>query len=546
MDLTEQPAQFRLPRKDLLIAAGLFLLALVIYIRTLAPDILFGDSGEFQILAVTGGLSHATGYPVYLLIAKLFTFLPFGNIAARVNFVSAFFGAIAIGEVFLIARMLGTRRVFSCIGALALMLSPIFWSQSIIAEVYTISAAFFAAFLLCILLWRQGRDSKWLAAGGLLGALCLGLHHTVILTLPIVLVYLILTKARRPDWIAAAGGVAAGVALSFAAYMIEGSIDSAPTATNYLHPYASQYGMKSSTDLDSPLTRVRFEFFADQFSGDVQAQHIALNIPTIAQETINDFGWTIPVLALVGGLTLLIRKGRRREGVLILGSYALLTAFSLTLSGFDVDVEFIQPELLFCVMAAVGMQAVQVAILRGRADTVRSMSVAGFAGILIFAGGSIKVIEGSADALKSGRPTFLTGVSRSFPYPVDRPGYPRALAQSIISHVPDGSMLMLRWTYTYACYYVAQLEENKPGIDIVTQFPEPPPTPKDGAFALNFYLQNAHQRLLFSDRDNPVMETAFSFVPVIKDRDTGEIYLYRLIPRDAASSGGAPPGKRRP
>ena len=81
-------------RTDTLIAAGLFLGSLVLYIRTLAPSLLFGDSAEFQTIAHTLGIGHPTGYPVYVLLARLFTLLPIGEVAYRVNLFSAFCAAL--------------------------------------------------------------------------------------------------------------------------------------------------------------------------------------------------------------------------------------------------------------------------------------------------------------------------------------------------------------------------------------------------------------------------------------------------------------------
>ena len=48
-----------------------FLAAFLIYARTVAPNVLFGDSGEFQVISATGGLAHASGYPIYLALGKL-------------------------------------------------------------------------------------------------------------------------------------------------------------------------------------------------------------------------------------------------------------------------------------------------------------------------------------------------------------------------------------------------------------------------------------------------------------------------------------------
>ena len=53
--------------------------------------------------------------------------------------------------MFLVSRLLGTRKVFAAIGAIVLMISPLFWWQSIIAEVYTLHTLLFFATLYLVL-----------------------------------------------------------------------------------------------------------------------------------------------------------------------------------------------------------------------------------------------------------------------------------------------------------------------------------------------------------------------------------------------------------
>ena len=57
------------------LALGLFTLAL--YVVTLYPSIPGGDSGELIVAAQTVASAHPTGYPLYVLLAKGFTWLPF-------------------------------------------------------------------------------------------------------------------------------------------------------------------------------------------------------------------------------------------------------------------------------------------------------------------------------------------------------------------------------------------------------------------------------------------------------------------------------------
>ena len=73
-----------------LISGFLFLLTFGVYLFTLAPSVApQGDSGELVTVAYTLGIAHHPGYPLYTLLAHLFTKIPFGSVAWRVNLFSA-------------------------------------------------------------------------------------------------------------------------------------------------------------------------------------------------------------------------------------------------------------------------------------------------------------------------------------------------------------------------------------------------------------------------------------------------------------------------
>ncbi|TAH52213.1 MAG: DUF2723 domain-containing protein [Chloroflexota bacterium] len=156
---------------DWLVAVFLFLLTFSIYLRTLAPSVayLFDDSLEFQLLASRMAIAHPTGYPLYSILIKLATFLPIGDVAYRVNLVSALCGAGTIAFVYLAARLITTRfltsnnlvgefltRAPALIAALILAFGETFWSQAVIAEVYALQAFLTAVMLWLVLRWGIG------------------------------------------------------------------------------------------------------------------------------------------------------------------------------------------------------------------------------------------------------------------------------------------------------------------------------------------------------------------------------------------------------
>src|SRR2546423_3669438 len=82
-------------RVRLICAAFVFVAAMTLYISTLAPTVTLVDSGELMLAAHTLGVAHPPGFPLYVLLAHFFTWLPIGSVAARVNFASAVFAALA-------------------------------------------------------------------------------------------------------------------------------------------------------------------------------------------------------------------------------------------------------------------------------------------------------------------------------------------------------------------------------------------------------------------------------------------------------------------
>jgi len=97
------------PRRwlDWLVGLGVSLMALVLYTTTLAPTVLAADAGEFQFVAWLPGIAHPTGYPFYVLLGYFWThLLPIGEVAWRMNLLSATCAALAVGVTYGVARQM--------------------------------------------------------------------------------------------------------------------------------------------------------------------------------------------------------------------------------------------------------------------------------------------------------------------------------------------------------------------------------------------------------------------------------------------------------
>ncbi len=142
---------------DWLLSGGVALAAFALYFRTMLPTVGIGDTAEFQYAISMMTVPHPTGYPLYVLIGKLFTFLPFGTEAYRINLMSAVCGALAVGMVYLMARLVGAGRVPAVAGALAFAAAPINWYWSTIAKTYTLHVLLVGLAFVLFALWARGK-----------------------------------------------------------------------------------------------------------------------------------------------------------------------------------------------------------------------------------------------------------------------------------------------------------------------------------------------------------------------------------------------------
>jgi len=168
------------------------------YLTTLLPALHgFGDVTKAQFVGRLLGTTHPPGYPLYNLLTWAVSWVPLGTLAQRIN---AFSAACAVGTVLMVfhlqKRELGVGRWAAFGAAAAFGWSRTFWSQSVIAEVYTLNSLLVASVLVLLLRWRRtGNDRVYLFACGLY-ALSFAHHLTVVTLLP-AFAYAVFSSDRR-------------------------------------------------------------------------------------------------------------------------------------------------------------------------------------------------------------------------------------------------------------------------------------------------------------------------------------------------------------
>ncbi len=196
----------RLGSPSWIAGVGVGILAFVLYLLTLAPTVLYytdemKDSAVLPTVAYTLGISHPTGYPTYTILTHLFTYLPVADVAYRVNLASAVFGALAVAALYAAGLRLGRSILAAIVGALAFGTSPLFWSQAVIAEVYTLHVLFLATALLVLLVWREKREDKYLLLAAAVVGFAMTHNLTSGLLLPSAAAFVLLVEPRKIlDW----------------------------------------------------------------------------------------------------------------------------------------------------------------------------------------------------------------------------------------------------------------------------------------------------------------------------------------------------------
>jgi hypothetical protein len=287
------------------------IISLGVYVRSLAPTVLLGDGGEFQFVAWLPGIAHPTGYPLYTLLGWLFSrVFALGEVAWRVNLFSALTGAVAVGIVYLIAYQLTTslqadlptfsRQMTAVAAGLIFAFGQTFWSQAIIAEVYSLHALIVAALLWLTLRLNPSEPPSPLTLRqawpiALVFGLGMAHHRTTVLLLPALAVYLWLSGRRRVSLRDALGLVGVASAPNLLYLYLPLIAPSVPYAQLQLSATQTLtlYENTPQGFIDHLLARV--------FTGEVQPGAVGLDRLWLSWEFLRQqVGWLGGLLGVVG------------------------------------------------------------------------------------------------------------------------------------------------------------------------------------------------------------------------------------------------------
>ena len=392
-----------------LVALTVALAAFALYRATLLPGFDFGDTGSFQATVGSPIITTRDAYPLYFALGWATLRLAGAEPAHALNLASAIEGAMACGLFVFVAAELSGSVAAGAASALLFAVSYTFWSQAVIAEVYSLHIALVALTLLLLLRWADIQTDRRLYAFFAVYALGFGNHLSRVLLLP---GYTLFLHASAPG----------GWRSMFAPRIVL-------LATMCAVAGALQYGWNVRTlwlmpDPPHSLAEALQRFWFDVTKSDWR-DTMVMNVP---QSLLRDhlamywfdlsqqFGIAGPLLAVAGLVQLALVDGRRAMLMVMLFAANLIFAYSYNVG--DAHVFYLPSHLLLALLAAPGL------VLAGRLVPHGGPIAAGL--LTIYAGTRAYHDFPALDRSQDSRPTMVVdaltaGSRRSTRHPARRP-----------------------------------------------------------------------------------------------------------------------------
>ncbi len=413
-----------------------FIVAMLVFGLTAAPDIQPADAGEFQLVIAEWGVAHPPGYPLYTLLGGILTrLIPIGDMAARVNLYSSIVGALTLA---LLARAvrLETNSGWAGVAAAGILGTAVsFWTTSTQASIRPMTALFTVLMLDAVLDYRRGirthteGPNRALVRFGLFAGL--GVTHHASLLFPGVVLAL------------AAVAVRPGLLRDFRVWPkpILAAL-SGVLPWLYLLARGAAHAQLAPQNL-ATLSGLRQHVLATGFAGDMFYYRLLPDIMgrlrLMAQ--VLAFQWSDVVLALAG-IALAILLWRDRWIAFTLGaSFAVHTLVAATYRA-PQTVEYMIPAYVF-VAAAVGWTSGAFRRIWPKTATHAIFTAAIALGIAW-----------------SAWPSWVT--LRAYQWRDDTAGN----ARELLANAPAGSIILANWHHVTPLWYAQTVEHIGDDIEV--------------------------------------------------------------------------------
>lgn len=233
--------QFR--KLNTIVGWVIWLIATVVYCRTIEPTASFWDCGEYIACSYKLEVGHPPGAPFFMLIGRFFSLLGGGDPALAgmmINIMSALCSSFTILFLFWSITRLAIKSfggkvsamaqpqqwailAAGAVGGLAYTFSDSFWFSAVEGEVYAMSSFFTAVVFWAILKWDEEDDSdsgsalRWIVLINYLVGLSIGVHLLNLLVIPAI-GFVIYFKKYKFSW---KGFIIAGITSLFVLVFIQ-------------------------------------------------------------------------------------------------------------------------------------------------------------------------------------------------------------------------------------------------------------------------------------------------------------------------------------
>lgn len=421
--------------------------ALLLYIRTLMPDVGYWDTAEFQAIGPVLGVAHPTGYPAYTLLAWLASVVlqPFGNEAFRANLLSALLVACACGLIAALVAYI-TRRLVAGVGAAVIFaVGTRAWGIALHADPHAFHLFLASVLLVLLVVWadrqRSGlRADRFLVIAAVVFGVSLANHALTLLLAPGIALYVLIVYPgilRRLRLISACAVALVGTTIVLYAYL----------------PIRS--AMNPPLDYANPQTwdNFRYVVFGEQFQGTFsQRPPLSDQLRLIVRENWEQLGVLFPLAAL--GLILGFVR-RPALIVMLVAWFALNWWFAIGYENADIGRYYLVPLMCVAVLGGLGVAALLkaartlVARFRERARDVARWALAVAAAVVLIVPAIVAV------------PVRFNGVDESNDHSA------RQWLESLGHALPANAVIVSWWSYSTPLWYGQYVEGWRRDVTVI-------------------------------------------------------------------------------
>jgi len=494
--------------------------ALVLYVATLAPGLVWQDAGEYQVTSARLSWPPTTDsvwcrpgeavrvHPWFLVTARALEALGPWDAAYAANLSSAVATALAVANVLALVYVLTGRLWPAIIAAAGFAVGHTVWRFAVLSEVLGWSAAFLSAECLCFWALRRHGRPRWLLLLFLLNGAAVSNHLMAGFSLVVFGGWAVVAFVRRrlPWWTLPAGA---------GCWLVGGTLYAVVVALEYVRTGSLAETLVSAT--------------VGGYGGSVG--NLA-GLPTLLGRSVLYVGLTYPtplVLAgLAGAWTLLRRGGGLGRVILILAAVYFLWAARYRVPD---QYSFFVP---FYVPASVLIGVGTARLLEGRWQRLRWAALAlALVPVAVYA-----VLPAAA------RRAGLTTSPHDVPYRDEYRYFlqpwrcgedgPRRFAEETLSRLPRHAALFADTTVAPPLVYVQVIEGRRPDVLLAAVGTRPPYLSREESRrywrrAETFQALRAEGRRVFVASDQPAYMPGW----MVNHMRLEHVPVFEVLPKEA-------------